>query len=64
MLSLQLLLSCYIRLLWVEGLTAVLLVQFRWEIAVMPAVTAVMLLQFAMELGTASNYVSTGVVSL
>jgi hypothetical protein len=40
---LQLLQYSYIRMLWILGLTAVLLVKFRGEMAVLPAVTAVLL---------------------
>ena len=47
-------------MLWIQGLTAVLLVQGRGEIAVMPAVTAVLLHHSAMDTGTDFSVVSTG----
>ena len=42
-----------------QGLTAILLVQGRWEIAVMPAVTALLLTRSAMDTGTDCIVVST-----
>jgi len=51
---------CYITVLWIEGLTAVLLVQGREEMAVMAAVTAVLLHHSAMDTGTDCSDVSTG----
>ena len=59
-LCLQLLQYCYITVLWIQGLSAVLLVQGRWEMAVMPAVTAALLLHSAMDTRTESNVVTTG----
>ena len=47
-------------MLCIQGLTAVLLVQDRGEMAVMPAVTAVLLHQCTMDTGTETNVVSTG----
>jgi len=44
----------------IKGLTVMLLVQGRGEIAVRPAVTAVLLHKGAMDRGTACNDVSTG----
>ena len=41
------------------GLTAILLVHCRGELAVMPAVTAVLLHQCAMDTGAEANVVST-----
>jgi len=46
--------------LWIQELTAVLLVQGRGEIAVMPAVTAVLIHHSAMDKGTDCSVVSTG----
>jgi len=49
--------------LWIHGLTAVLLVQVRGEMAVLPAVTAVLLHHSAMDTWTdckAANIVSRG----
>jgi len=59
-LCLQLLQYCYITLLWIQGLTSVLLVQGRGEMAVMPAVTAVLLHHSAMDTWTDCSVVSTG----
>ena len=59
-LCLQFLQYCYITLLWIHGLTAMLLVQGRGEMAVLPAVTAVQLHHNAMDLWTDCNCVSTG----
>jgi len=50
----------YIKMLWIHGLPAILLVQFRGEMAVPPAVTAVLLYHSAMDTGTDSNIFSTG----
>ena len=47
-------------MLWIQGLTAVLLVKGRWEMAVMPAVTEVLLHHSTMDTGTETNVVSTG----
>jgi hypothetical protein len=46
--------------LWMHGLTAVLLVQGRGEIAVLPTVTAVLLRHSAMDAWTDCSVVSTG----
>jgi len=46
--------------LWIHGLTVVLLVQGRGELAVLPAVTAVLLHHSAMDTWTDCNVVSTG----
>jgi len=46
--------------LWIYGLRAMLLVQGRGEIAVLPAVTAVLLHHSAMDIWTDGNVVSTG----
>jgi len=46
---LQLLQYCYIPVLWIYGMTAVLLVQDRGKMAVLPAVTAVLLHHSAMD---------------
>jgi len=46
-------------LLWKQGLIAVLLVQVRGEMAIIPAVTAVLLHQCAMDRGTECSVVST-----
>jgi len=46
--------------LWIQGLTAVLLVQGRREMASMPAVTAVLLHHNAMDTRTDCSVVSTG----
>jgi len=51
-LVLKLLQYCYITVLWKVGLSAVLLVQGRGEIAVMTAVTAVLLHQCCIDTGT------------
>ena len=47
-------------MLWIQGLSVVLLVQSREEIAVMPAVTAVLLHQSAMNTVAEFSVVSTG----
>jgi len=59
-LCLQLLQYCYITVLWIQGLTALLLVQGRGEMAVMPTVTAVLLHHSAMDTGSETNVVTTG----
>jgi len=46
---LQLLQYCYITVLWIHGLTAVLIVQCRREMAVLTAVTAILLHHSAMD---------------
>ena len=51
---------CYITVLWIHGLTVMLLVQGRGEMAVLPAVTAVLLHHCAMDTWTDCNVVSTG----
>ena len=50
---------CYITELWVQGLTAVLLLEGREEMSVMPAVTAVLFHLSAMDIGTDCSVVST-----
>jgi len=57
---LQLLQYCYITELWIHGLRAMLLVQGRGEMAVLPAVTALLLHHGAMDIWTEGNVVSTG----
>jgi hypothetical protein len=57
---LQLLPYCYITVLWIQGVTVMLFVQGRGEMAVLPAVAAVLLLHSAMDTGSDSNVVSTG----
>jgi len=57
---LQLLQYCYITVLWILGLRAMLLIQGKVEMAVLPAVTAVLLLQNAMDTWTEGNVVITG----
>ena len=47
-------------MLWIHGLTVMLLVQCRVEMAVLPAVTAVLLHHSAMDLSTDFNVVNTG----
>ena len=47
-------------MLWIRGLRAMLLVQFRGEMAVLPGVTAVLLHHNAMDIWTEGNVVSTG----
>ena len=47
-------------MLWIHGLTVMLLVQGRGEFAVLPAVTEVLLHHIALETWTDSNVVSTG----
>jgi len=46
--------------LWIQGLTAVMLVQGRGEMAVMPAVTAVLLHDSAVYKGIDCSVVSAG----
>jgi hypothetical protein len=57
---LQLLQYCYITVLWIHGLTAVLLVQGRGEMAVMLVVTVVLLHHSAMDTWTDCKVISTG----
>ena len=47
-------------MLWIHGLTVMLLLEGRREMAVLPAVTAVLLYHFAMDTWTDYNVVSTG----
>ena len=47
-------------MLWIEGLTVMLLVQGRGEMVAMPAVNAGLLHHSAMDSGTDCNVVSTG----
>ena len=47
-------------MLWIYGLTVVLLVQGRGEMAVLPEVTAVLLHYSAMDTWTEGSVVSTG----
>ena len=47
-------------MLWIHGLTVIMLVQGRGEMAVLPAVTAVLLHHSAMDIWTDCNVVSTG----
>ena len=47
-------------MLWIHVLTAVLLVQGRGEMVVLPVVTAVLLHHYAMDTWTDCNVVSTG----
>ena len=47
-------------MLWIHGLTVMMLVEGRGEIAVLPAVTAVLLHHSAMDTWTDCNVVSTG----
>jgi len=46
--------------LWIEGLTAVLLVEGRKKIAVMAAVTALLIHHSTVDRGTDCSIVSTG----
>jgi len=46
--------------LWIQGLSVVLFVQGRGEMAVMTAVTAVLLHHFAKDMGTECSVVCTG----
>jgi len=48
----------YILMQWIKGLTALLFVQGRGEMAVMPAVTALLLHHSAMDKGTSYSVVS------
>ena len=57
---LHLLQYCYITALWIHELTAVILVQGRGEMAVLPSVTAVQLHHRAMDTGIGCTFVSTG----
>ena len=57
---LQLLQYFYISVLWIHGLTVMLLVRFRGEMSVLPAVTAVLLHHSAMDTWSVCNVVSTG----
>jgi len=50
----------YITVLWIQGLTAVLLVQGRGKMTVLSAVTAVLLHHSAMNTWTDCSVVSTG----
>jgi hypothetical protein len=56
---LQLLQECYITVLFIHGLTVMLLVQGRGEMAGLPTDTAVLLLHSAMDRWTDGNIVST-----
>jgi len=56
----QLLQYCYIIVLWIHGLTVMLLVQGRVEMAVLPAVTVELIHHSAMDTWTDCNVVSTG----
>jgi hypothetical protein len=49
-----------ITMLLIHGLTALLLVQFRGDIAVLPAFTAVLLHESALDINTECSVVSTG----
>jgi len=57
---LQLLQYSYITVLWIHGLTAVLLVLGREEMSVLPAVTAVLLHHSAMDTWRYCSVVSRG----
>jgi len=57
---LQLLQYSYITVLWIRGMTAVLLVQGRGEMVVLPADTAVLIHHSAMDTWTDCSVVSTG----
>jgi len=46
--------------LWIQGLTAGLLVKGRGEMALLPVVTAVLFRHSAMDTGTDGSVVSTG----
>jgi len=46
--------------LWIYGLRAILLVQGRGEMVVLPVVTEVMIYHSAMDIWTEGNVVSTG----
>jgi len=56
----QLLQYCYITVLWIYGLTAVLLEQGGGKMVVLHAVTAVVLRHCAMDIRTDCSDVSTG----
>jgi len=56
----QLLQYCYTTVLWIYGLRAILLVQGRGEMVVLPVVTEVMIYHSAMDIWTEGNVVSTG----
>jgi len=56
----QLLQYCYITVLWIYGLRAMLLVQGRGDMAVLPAVTTGLLHHSAMDIWTEGYNVSTG----
>ena len=47
-------------MLWIYGLTVMLLVEGRGEMAVLPAVTAVLLHHSARDIWTNCNVISTG----
>ena len=47
-------------MLWIPGLTVILLLQVRGKMAVLPAVTSVLLHHSAMHTGTDCNVVNTG----
>ena len=47
-------------MLWIQGLSVVLLVQGRGEMAVMPRVTAVLFHHIVMDTGTEFKVVSAG----
>ena len=47
-------------MLWIHGLAAILLVQSREEMSVLPTVTAVLLGHSAKDVWTEGNVVSTG----
>jgi len=51
---------CYIIVLWIHGLTAIMLVQGRGEMAVLPAVMAVLLHHSAMDTWIYCGVVNTG----
>jgi len=55
----QLLQYCYITVLWICGLTVVLLVQDGREMAVLPAVTTVLLRNISLDTWIDSSVVST-----
>jgi hypothetical protein len=50
----------YITVLWIKGLNALLLVQGKGKMAVLPAVTAVLLHHSAMNTWTECDVISTG----
>jgi len=57
---LELLQNCYITVQWIHGLTVMLLVQGREEMAVLLAIIAELLHHSAMDTWTDCNVVSTG----